>query len=551
MNPPTRLPHFSARPESMHFRSFIGRLFYSLIIAGLFLTGLGSPVRAQLVRSAAGANAAAIQATVDQFRTDLGALNPNTSGSFPSGRREINWDGVPDNLAAPNNLPANFFNVNSPRGVVFSTPGTGFQVSANSVNPTGTAAEFGNINPNYPTLFAPFSPQRLFTALGSNLTDVTFFVPGSTTPALVTGFAVVFSDVDLANTTSVQFFDGTGASLGTFFVPNIAGNETLSFLGVSFSGNPRIGRVRITCGNQALSASNTANDVVVMDDFIYGEPQTASATPTPTPTATPTPTPAPTPTTLANISTRLRVEIGDNAMIGGFIVSGSQPKKVILRAIGPSLPFADALANPVMELRAASGQLLASNDNWRDNLNEQEIINSTIPPPNELEAALLTTLPANNSAYTATVRGLSDTTGIGVVEVYDLDISANSKLANISTRGLVQTGDNVLIAGMIVVGQTSQKVIVRAIAPSLNVPGKLADPTLELRDGNGALLEANDNWVDSANKQAIIDSTIPPTNNLESAIVSTLPSGGARYTAIVRGVSNSTGIAVVEIYALN
>ena len=238
-------------------------------------------------------------------------------------------------------------------------------------------------------------------------------------------------------------------------------------------------------------------------------------------------------------------------MIGGFIVSGPQPKKVILRAIGPSLPFPDALANPVLELRNAGSTLLDSNDNWRDNLNQQAIIDSTVPPANDLEAALLTTLPASNSAYTAIVRGVNDTTGIGIVEIYDLDTSSNSKLANISTRGLVQTGDNVLIAGTIVVGQTSQKVIVRAIGPSLNVPGKLADPILELHDGNGALLDSNDNWVDSPNKQAIIDSTIPPTNNFESAIVSTLPSGGAHYTAIVRGAGNSTGVAVVEIYALN
>jgi hypothetical protein len=527
----------------MHLTSFIGRPFYSLIVAGFFLTWLGSAAEAQLVRSAAGGNAAAIQATVNQFRTDLGALNANVAGSFPSGRREINWDGVPDSLAAPNNLPANFFNVNSPRGVVFSTPGTGFQVSANSANPTGTAVEFGNIDPNYPTFFAPFSAQRLFTALGSNITDVTFFVPGATTPALVTGFGVLFSDVDVANSTSLEFFDGTGTSLGTFVAGNIAGNETFSFLGVSFSGNPRIGRVRITSGNQVLSPGNTASDLVVMDDFIYGEPRV------PSPTPTPTPTPSPTPARLANISTRLRVETGDNALIGGFIVTGTPAKKVILRAIGPSLPFADRLANPTMELRDSDGGLLDSNDNWVDSLNQQAIIDSTIPPKNDLESAILVTLAANNSRYTAIVRGVDNGTGTGVVEVYDLDTSANSKLANISTRGLVQGGDNVLIAGTIVVGQASQKVIIRALGPSVPVPGNLADPLLELHDNNGALLEANDNWVDSPNKQAIIDSTIPPTNNLESAIVRTLTP--ANYTAIVRGVNDTTGIAVVEVYALN
>ena len=252
-------------------------------------------------------------------------------------------------------------------------------------------------------------------------------------------------------------------------------------------------------------------------------------------------------TELANISSRLRVETGDNALFGGFIVTGTQPKKIILRVIGPSLPFADKLADPILELHDSSGTLLETNDNWVDSPNKQAIIDSTIPPPNNLESAIVRTLtPAN---YTAIVRGVNNGTGIGVIELYDLDTSANSKFANISTRGFVQSGDNVLIAGTIVIGQSSQKVIIRALGPSTGVPGAMADPTLELHDGNGALLEANDNWVDSPNKQAIIDSTIPPPNNLESAIVRTLTP--ANYTAIVRGVGGSTGIAVVEVYALN
>ena len=255
------------------------------------------------------------------------------------------------------------------------------------------------------------------------------------------------------------------------------------------------------------------------------------------------------PTLLANISTRLRVETGDNALIGGFIVTGTQPKKVIVRAIGPSLPFADKLANPTLELRDSSGALVGSNDDWRIGGQEAEIIATTIPPTNDLESALVRTLPANSAGYTAIVRGVNDGTGIGLVEVYDLDASVNSKLANISTRGLVQTGDNVLIAGTIVLGQTSQNVIVRAIGPSLNVPGKLADPVLELRDANGGLVKSNDNW--RSDQEAEIMATIPPTNNAEAAIVTTLSANGANYTAIVRGAGGSSGIAVVEVYALN
>lgn len=252
------------------------------------------------------------------------------------------------------------------------------------------------------------------------------------------------------------------------------------------------------------------------------------------------------PVSLANISTRLPVQTGDNVLIGGFIITGAQPKKILLRALGPSLPVSNVLANPILELRNSSGGLIAVNDNWRSD-QETEIKATTIPPTNDLESAIVATVPANNSAYTAIMRGVNGGTGTGVVEVYDLDRTVDSKLGNISTRGLVQTGDNVLIGGLIVFGEDPVKVIVRAIGPSLSVPGKLADPTLELHDGNGTTLMENDNWR-TAQEAEIIATTIPPTNDLESAIVRTLTPGN--YTAIVRGTNNSTGIAVVEAYGL-
>jgi N-acetylneuraminic acid mutarotase len=276
-------------------------------------------------------------------------------------------------------------------------------------------------------------------------------------------------------------------------------------------------------------------------------------TPTPTPSATPTPTaspsatPATTPSTLGNISTRLRVETGDNVLIGGFIVTGTQSKRVIVRAIGPSLPFAGVLTDPFLELRDASGTLIRANDNWRDE-QESEIMATTIPPGNDLESAIVATLPANGAAYTATVSGMNNGTGIGVVEVYDLNQAVNSKLANISTRGLVQTGDNVLIGGLIVLGQNPLRVILRAIGPSLPVQGALADPMLELRDGNGELVAANDNWR-SDQETEIIATTIAPTNDLESAIVRNLAPGN--YTGIVSGIDNTTGVGLVEAYHLS
>jgi N-acetylneuraminic acid mutarotase len=250
--------------------------------------------------------------------------------------------------------------------------------------------------------------------------------------------------------------------------------------------------------------------------------------------------------TFANISTRLKVESGENVLIGGFIVTGTASKRIIVRAIGPSLPISGALANPRLELYDGAGQSLAANDNWQDAPNQQEIIDSSLAPSHDLEAAILTTVAPGS--YTAIVRGVNDSTGVALVEVYDLETGSDTRLANISTRGFVQTDDNVLIGGLILVGQEARRVIVRAVGPSLIVPGALADPTLELRDANGGLLASNDNWRTSQEAE-IIATTIPPSNDLESAVVQTLPP--ASYTVIVRGVNNSTGTALVEAYALD
>jgi hypothetical protein len=242
-------------------------LMFATVLVVLSPTGLAQAV--PIPFSASGADAAAITPSVDAFRTDLGTLNPNVAGSFGSGRREINWDGVPANFSDPNALPNNFFNVNSPRGAVFSTPGTEVRVSANAAD---GPVRFGGINPTYPNLFQVFSPQKLFTAIGSNIVDVNFFIPGSSTPALTQGFGAVFTDVDLPNTTSLMFFGANNQPLGTFFVPSAVGNQTFSFLGVDF-GLPEVSRVRITNGNVALGPNETGGlDLVVMDDFIYAEP---------------------------------------------------------------------------------------------------------------------------------------------------------------------------------------------------------------------------------------------------------------------------------------
>ena len=256
---------------------------------------------------------------------------------------------------------------------------------------------------------------------------------------------------------------------------------------------------------------------------------------------------------LANISTRLQVGVGEDVLIAGFIVRGTPTKRIMIRAIGPSLSasgIANALADPVLELHDQTGAVVGTNDDWETNANQQEIIDTGIPPTSPKESVVLMKIPSDNSgvAYTAVLRGAGNSTGVGLLEVYDLDGGIGPKVLNISTRGRVEVGDNVMIGGVIVAGQGTQRVIVRAIGPSLPLSGKLADPMLELHDGNGGLIDVNNNWR-SDHEQEIIATTIPPTDDLEAAIVANLPP--ANYTAIVRGVNDTTGVALVEVYALN
>jgi hypothetical protein len=248
---------------------------------------------------------------------------------------------------------------------------------------------------------------------------------------------------------------------------------------------------------------------------------------------------------LANISTRAKVETGDSVLIGGFIISGSSAKPVLLRALGPSLPLAGTLANPSLQLYSGN-VLVSSNDNWRGT-QEAEIIATGIPPTKDLESAIVATL--DPGAYTVIVKGAGAAggSGIAVVEVYDLDQTTDSTLANISTRGVVGTGQNVLIGGFIIQNGISATVVVRALGPSLPISGALADPTLELHDGNGSLLASNDNWKEEQ-EIGLMNTGLAPTNDSESAIVSTLPPGP--YTAIVQGKNGPAGVGLVEVYEL-
>jgi hypothetical protein len=261
-----------------------------------------------------------------------------------------------------------------------------------------------------------------------------------------------------------------------------------------------------------------------------------------------------------NIATRMRVLTGENVLIGGFIITGHEPKKVILRGVGPSLGsfgIPGVMVDPTLELHQGNATLV-TNDNWKARSDgtsqETEVEATTLAPKNDLESAIVATL--DPGAYTAILVDKDNRPGVGLVEIYDLLPGADSKLANLSSRGFVDTNDNVMIGGLIIgagTGGRSANVLVRAIGPSLSsfgIAGALPDPILDLHDGNGALLVSNDNWKIASNgssQEAEIEATaLPPTNDLESAIVSTLAPGN--YTAIVRGKSNSSGVGVVEAY---
>jgi len=266
------------------------------------------------------------------------------------------------------------------------------------------------------------------------------------------------------------------------------------------------------------------------------------------PIPSPTPTPAPT-AHLQNISGRLLIQTGNNVGIAGFVVGGTEAKKVLIRGLGPTLAqfnVTGVMQNPTLELHDGSGSLITTNDNWKDT-QQAEITATQLAPPADVEAAILATLQPG--AYTAIQTDARGGTGVGLIEVYDVDPLASSRLINISTRGLVQTGNNVLIGGFsLAAGSGSNNVVVRALGPSLapfGVNNALPDPFATLYDSNGNVITANDNWKDS--QQSAIENTgLQPPNDLDAAILVRLAAGN--YTAIVTDKSGSTGVALVEVY---
>lgn len=408
---------------------------------------------------------------------------------------QVDWGGsaATGGMQSP---PGHRLNIHS---TGFREVGIGVVLGSNgNVGPQLVTQDFGSVGG-----LPPFVTGVVYRDLNGN----SFYDPGE-------GVGGVTVTVSNSNSYAVT------ASSGGYSVPVPgSGNYVVTFSGGSAPTSQKNVNV--------MNAQNTKADYVV----------TGTATPTPTPGVA---------ATLANISTRAVVGTGEDVLIGGFIVTGTQAKRVIIRGIGPSLPLPGKMLDPTLALHDASGAVIGSNDNWSQNANSQEIVESGVAPSSPSEAALLMSLAPGS--YTAVLSGAGQTSGTAVVEVYDLDPAADSKLANISTRAAVQTGDNVLIGGLIVVGQSNADVIVRAIGPSLPVAGAMANPTLELRNANGAALASNDNWR-STQQNAIINTGVPPTHDAESAIVTSFSPGS--YTAIVRGANGTTGVAVVEVYQLN
>jgi subtilisin-like proprotein convertase family protein len=440
---------------------------------------------------------------------------------------------------------------------------------------TGTGATTGAPANPYPSniVVAGLSGTvtKVSVRLGVNHTfpddlDVLLVGPGGQTALLMSD---VGGDADTMSTVILTFDDAAAASLpdgnglveGTFKPTNIGGADAFPAPAPAPGDNTLLSIFNGTAPNGTWALYVVDDKESDLGSFSAGWSLTITTvagcgTPFPSPTVTPSPsaTPSPSPITKAiNLSTRMRVQTGDNVGIGGFIITGTTPKNVIIRAIGPTLAdvgVPDALADPVLELHGPDSFATIINNDWRDE-QEAEIQATGIPPTDNFESAIVATLAPET--YTAIVRGNGNSSGVALVEVYDLNQGVDSKLANLSTRAFVSTNDNIVIAGFLLSdNNVNDRIIVRGIGPSLApaifpASAVLADPTLELRDNNGTLILSNNDWQDNAAQAAEISAAgLAPSNDLESAIAATLPPG--LYTALLAGLNNGTGIGVVEIY---
>ena len=421
----------------------------------------------------------------------------------------------------------------------------------------GTASQAGTQKP-YPGTFAAGTRFHYDLYSFSNTTgspiDVSVTLATTTTSAFSAAYLGSFDPEKI----ETNYLADIGASPGgsnpsltySFTVP---AGAVFKVLVNEFTANDGVADYTLTVNGGTADAAPTPTPTPQPTATPTATPQptaTPTATPQPTATPTPTPTPTPVPAQVVNMSTRLGVETGENVLIGGFIITGNEPKKIILRGIGPSLPLSNALQDPVLELRGPDGSLILANDAWQD-LQRDEINASGVAPNDNRESAIVATLAP--AFYTAIISGKGGTTGVGLVEIFDLDPTTDSHIANISTRGLVRAEPNVMIAGLIIAGDSGQtRIIIRGIGPSLRdggVENPLDDPTLDLRNGDGVRRAFNDDWLDDPVQAAQVAAAgIPPKDERESALVADLPPGA--YTAILAGKGEASGVGLVEVYGL-
>lgn len=394
-----------------------------------------------------------------------------------------------------------------------------------------------------------FDPGTGTVQAGSNSDTVTALALTSDGATIVGGFFGKYDGVTRHNIARVQ------GDLTATWGPNDFADKTIPLPIVNdtlFEGNEKV-RLRIVPLTAGVVPPSTAELTIVDNDSAPTPTATPTATPSATPTATPTATPAATAAKAQNIATRLRVETGDNVMIAGFIITGNENKDVVLRGRGPVLGgfgINDFLADPVLDLRGSGGSILMNN-NWKDTQRAQ-IEGGPFEPTDDRESVILATLAPG--AYTGVLTGNNNTTGVGLIEVFDNGAAADSQLANISTRGLVQGNNSVMIGGFILGGSTTNsRIAIRAIGPSLaqffGANKVLADPTLELHDGNGATLISNDDWEsDSTSAAQLSANGLGLGDSKEAGIFTPLAPG--QYTAILAGKSGGTGIGLIEVYNL-